>query len=143
MSVNVRVSEIVDRSTADVFRIFALEHVRNHPRWDPNMQLEQLSDGPLGVGTTIKRVNSRSGTPVEGTMEIVEFELNKSLGMVIHDGPVVMNSQSTFEAHGDDRTKLTFNIEFPGMDESADSSQLDGQMQQALLNVKKFIESEV
>lgn len=143
MSVTVEVYEIVERTTSDAFRIFALEHVINHPRWDPNMQLEQLTDGPIGVGTIIKRINSRSGKPVEGTMEVVEFELDKTLGMVIHDGPVVMNSRATFEAQGDDRTSLTFSIEFPGMEETGDTSQLDDQIQQALLNVKHFIESEV
>ncbi len=143
MSVTVEVSEIVDRSASDAFRIFAIEHVRNHPRWDPYMQLDQLSDGPIGVGTTIKRINSRSGAPVEGTMEVVEFKFNKTLGMVIHDGPVVMNSRATFDAQGDGRTKLTFHIELPGLDETADTAQLDDQMQQALLNIKQFIENEV
>ena len=50
MSVKVQVSKVIDRSVADVFRIHAYEHVRNHPRWDPLMQLEDLTDGPMGVG---------------------------------------------------------------------------------------------
>ena len=141
MSAIVEVSEIVGRSVSDTFRIFAIEHVRNHPRWDPQIQLEQLSDGPIGVGTTIKRINTRSGEPVEGTMEVVEFELNRVFGMVIHDGPLVMNSRATFEAQGDDRTKLTSQLELPGMDATADSGQFDDQMKQALLNIKQFIET--
>ena len=47
-----------------------------------------MSDGPIGVGTMIRRRNSRSGTPVEGTMEIVEFEPNRVMAVMIHDGPV-------------------------------------------------------
>jgi len=66
MSVKVQVSVVIDRSVAEVFRVFAREHVRNHPRWDPFMQLEQVTDGPIGVGTIIKRINSHSGSPVEG-----------------------------------------------------------------------------
>ena len=58
MSVYVEVSAVVDRSVEDVFRMHATEHVRNHPRWDPNMQLEQLTDGPLGVGTKGKHMSS-------------------------------------------------------------------------------------
>lgn len=143
MSATVEVSEIVDRSISDTFRIFAIEHVGNHPRWDSYMQLEQVSDGPIGVGTTIKRINSRSGEPVEGTMEVIEFESNKTFGMVIHDGPIVMNSRATFEAQGDDRTKLTFQIELPGMDETVDTSQLEDQMKQALHNITQFIETDV
>jgi uncharacterized membrane protein len=143
MSVNVQVSEVINRSVEDVFRFYALEHVQNHPRWDPNMELEQLSDGPIGVGTIINRVNSRSGTPVEGTMEVVEFELNQTLGMVIHDGPVEMNGRATFEAEGDDRTTLRLNIELPNMDEAMDTSLLNSQIQQSLRNIKQLIESEV
>ena len=90
MSVKVHVSQVIDRPVADVFHFFAEEHVRNHPRWDPFMRLEQISDGPIGVGTIIKRINSRSGTPVEGTMEVVEFEPNRAIGML----PTMVPSKS-------------------------------------------------
>jgi hypothetical protein len=56
------------------------------------MELEQISDGPIRVGTVIRRRNSRSGTPVEGTMEVVEFEPNRAFGMIIHEGPVKRSS---------------------------------------------------
>jgi hypothetical protein len=143
MSVRVQVSEVIDRPVADVFHFTGREHVRNHPRWDPYMQLEQVSGGPLGVGTIINRVNSHSGTPVEGTMEIVEFEPNRAMGMVIQDGPVEVNARATYEAMSHGRTTLTFNVEFPGMDESMDTSLLTSQMQQSLRNIKQLIESEV
>jgi hypothetical protein len=143
MSVRVKVSEVIDRPVAEVFHFTAHEHVRNHPRWDPDMQLEQVSDGPIGVGTIIRRRNTHSGTPVEGTMEVVEFEPNRAVGMVIHDGPVEIHSRATYEAASHDRTTLTFNVEFPGMDESMDTSLLTSQMQRSLRNIKQLIESEV
>jgi hypothetical protein len=55
MSLRVQVSEVIDRPVAEVFHFYAREHVRNHPRWDPDMQLEQVSDGPIGVGTIIRK----------------------------------------------------------------------------------------
>ena len=142
MSVQLQVSQVIDRSVAEVFQFHAYEHVRNHPRWDPYMQLEQVSDGPTGVGTIIKRINSRSGTPVEGTMEIVEFEPNRAVGMIIHDGPVEMIARATYEAESDDRTRLTVNVEIPSMDESM-GSMLSSAIQQSLRNIKQLIESEV
>jgi hypothetical protein len=142
MSAKVQVSEVIDRSVADVFHFHAYEHVRNHPRWDPYMQLEQASDGPTGVGTIIKRINSRSGTPVEGTMEIVEFEPNRAVGMFIHDGPVEMIARAIYEAESDDRTRLTVNVEIPSMDETM-ASMLSSAIQQSLRNIKQLIESEV
>ena len=142
MSVKVHVSQIIDRPVAEVYHFFAEEHVRNHPRWDPFMRLEQISDGPIGVGTIIKRINSRSGTPVEGTMEVVEFEPNRAIGMLTHDGPVEIRGRTTFEAVGDANTTLTISVEILGMDESM-GGMMTGAIQKSLQNIKQLIESEV
>jgi hypothetical protein len=48
MSIKVDVSQEIDRPVADVFRLFAEQHVHNHPRWDPFMRLEQLGDSRHG-----------------------------------------------------------------------------------------------
>jgi hypothetical protein len=82
------VDAFIDRPPADVFRFVATDHVRNHPRWDPVMELEQVTDGPIGVGTTIRRRHTHSGVPIEGTMEVVEYEPDRAFGTVIHDGPL-------------------------------------------------------
>lgn len=142
MSVTVKASEVIDRPVSEVFCFTADEHVHNHPRWDPNMQLEQVTDGPVGVGTVINRVNSHSGSPVRGTMKVVEFEPDRIIGMVIHDGPVEMRSRAIYEAEGSDRTRLTFNVELPGMDESTDTAPIARAMQQSLGNIKRLVESE-
>jgi len=118
MPVKIEVSEVIDRPVDKVFRFYAVEHIRNHPRWDPDMELWPTSDGPIGVGTIIRRRNSRSGTPVEGTMEVVEFEPNKAFAMIIHDGAVEMRGRTTFEAVGDEQTRMTTTIDIPGLDES-------------------------
>ena len=78
MSVSFEVSTVIDRPVAEVFHFCAYDHVRNHPRWDENIELEQVSDDPIGVGTMIRRRNSRSGTPVEGRMEWWRSNLIKS-----------------------------------------------------------------
>jgi hypothetical protein len=82
------VSEVIDRPLADVFRFYAVRHVQNHPRWDPDMELEQLTEGPIGVGTVIRRRHTHYGEPIEGTMEVVEYNPDRAFGVVIHDGPV-------------------------------------------------------
>ena len=143
MSVTIQVSQIIDRPVAAVFNFHAREHVRNHPRWDPNMQLDQVTPGPIGVGTIINRINSRSGSPIEGTMEVVEYEPDRTMGMVIQDGPVTMKGRVNYEADGDERTILRLYLEFPDMDEGADTSMIESSMQQSLDNIKRLIESEV
>jgi len=143
MAVQFQISQVIDRPIAKVFHFYADEHVRNHPRWDPDIELWQESEGPIGVGTIIRRRNSRSGTPVEGTMEVVEFEVNRAVGMVIHDGPVEMRGRVTFEAVGDDRTMITTIFEIPGMDESMDRSFINSRLERSARNQKQLIESEV
>ncbi len=142
MSIYVEVSAVIDRPVEDVFRIHATEHVTNHPRWDPDVELQQITEGPMGVGTMIKRVNSRSGFPEEGTMEVIEFKPNNLMSMIIKDGPVEMKGTSVYEENGPDQTILTHKIEFFGLDESVDKSTLTNLMEQAIQNHKQYIESE-
>jgi hypothetical protein len=142
MSVTVQVSKVIDRPVAEVFRFYAHEHVRNHPRWDPDMQLEQVSDGPIGVGTIIRRRNTHSGTPVEGTMEVVEFEPNQSMGVVIHDGPTETRGLVTFKAESQERTTLTISAEFADMDESMESM-ITSLVERSARNIKHLIEAEI
>ncbi len=135
------VSQVIDRPLAEVFRWYAVEHVRNHPRWDPDMELEQVSDGPIGVGTVIRRRNTHSGTPVDGTMEVVEFEPERAFGVVIHDGPAETRGRVTFAAEGQDGTKITISAEMLGLAESM-RDLLTSLMERSARNIKELIESE-
>jgi len=139
--VRVQVSKVIDRPVAEVFHFVAHEHVRNHPRWDPDMQLDQVSDGPIGVGTIIRRRNTHSGTPVEGTMEVVEFEPDRAMGVVIDDGPTETRSRVTFKAESQERTTLTISAEFADMDESMESL-ITSLVERSVRNIKHLIESE-
>ncbi len=102
----IEVFATVDRPVTDVFRWYADDHVRNHPRWDPDMELEQISEGEIRVGTLICRRNTHFETPIEGTMEVVEYEPNQAFGVVIRDGPQETRGRVTFQEDGQDRTRL-------------------------------------
>ena len=141
VGVRVEVSQVIDRPVADVFRFYAVDHVRNHPRWDPDMDLEQVSEGPIGVGTVIRRRNTHSGIPIEGTMEVVEYEPERAFGVIIHDGPVETHGRVTFDAEGQDRTTITISAAMPGMDESIDTGLLTGLMERSARNIKDLVES--
>lgn len=78
----------IERPIADVWRWYAEDHVRNHPRWDPDLELEQISDGPMGLGTRIRRRNTMGETPVEGEMEMTEWEPMHAVATSIRDGDV-------------------------------------------------------
>ena len=143
MALRFETSEVIDRPLDRVFRFYAVEHVRNHPRWDPDIELWLDSDGPIGVGTIIRRRNKRSGTPVEGTMEVVEFEPNRSFAMVIYDGPAEMRGRTTFEAISENQTKITMVIDIPGMDASADKTFLNSRLERSAQIRKQLMESEI
>jgi hypothetical protein len=142
MPAQIKFSQVINRPLTNVFHFVAVQHVQNHPRWDPDIELWLESDKPIGVGTIIHRRNSRSGTPVEGTMEVVEFEPNRAMGTVIHDGPAVMRGRITFEAINERQTKITTVIDIPGMDESMDKSFITSRLERSGRNIKQLIESE-
>ena len=141
MAVRIEVSEEIDRPVPVVFNFYADDHVRNHPRWNPDIELWRHSDEPLGLGTIIQRRNSRSGTtPVEGTMEVVEYEPNRAIGMVIREGTMETDGRATFEEVGEGRTRLTIRADMP-IDESM-KDRMTGLVQRSLRNIKDLIEAE-
>ncbi|HEY5983233.1 MAG TPA: SRPBCC family protein [Anaerolineales bacterium] len=143
MALRFETTEVIDRPIEKVFHFYAVDHVRNHPRWDPDMELWLEGDAPIGVGTIIRRRNRRSGKPVEGTMQVLEFEPNKAFSMLIHDGPAEMRGRSTFEAVGDHQTRITTVIDIPGMDENADRSFLNAKLERSARIRKQLMEAEL
>ena len=133
------VSEVIDRPPADVFGFYAVNHVQNHPRWDLDMELEQLTDGPIGVGTVIRRRHTHDGELIEGSMEVVEYQPDRAFGVVIHDGPVEILGRMGIEPRGEGGTRLTMAIEIPGSTNPIDPAPLE----RTLRNIKVLIESEV
>ena len=130
MALQFESSQVIDRPIDKVFHFFAVEHVHNHPRWDPDIELSLDFDAPIDVGTIIHRRNKRSGAPVEGTMEVVEFEPNRVFATDIHDGPAFMHGRVTFEAINENQTRITTMIDIPWMDETADKSFLNSRLEQ-------------
>ena len=140
MPVRIEVSEEIDRPAAVVFKFYADDHVRNHPRWDPYIELWRDSEAPVGVGTIFQRRNSRSGTPVEGTMEVVEYEPNRVFGVVTRDGPMEIHGRASFEEVSESRTRLTLIVDMP-IDESM-KDRMTGLIQGSFRKIKDLIEAE-
>ena len=143
MALQFESSEVIDRPIEKVFRFYAVEHVRNHPRRDSDIELWLDSDTPIRVGTVIQRRNKRSGTPVEGTMKVVEFEPNGVLAMKIQDGPAIMYGRTTFEAINENQTKITTIIDIPWMDENTNKTFLNNRLAKVSQIRKQLMESEL
>lgn len=138
MAISVEVSEVIERPVSRVFAFYADNHVQNHPRWDPDIELWLDLDQPLEVGTVIHRRNSRSGTPVEGTIEVVEFERDHAFGVLIKDGPMEIPGRATFEPLGSSSTKLIVTADFP-VDDSMEEM-LSTAMKRSVTNIKRMME---
>jgi hypothetical protein len=140
MAVRIEVSQEIDRPVPVVFKFYADDHVRNHPRWNPDIELWRDSDEPIGLGTIIHRRNSMMGTPVEGTMEIVEYEPNRAFAGVTREGGMETYGRTTFEEVSEGRTRITVTAEMP-IDESM-KDRMTGMIQGSIQNLKELIEAE-
>lgn len=138
----VQVSVEIERPVADVWRFWAVEHVRNHPRWDPDVELEKISDGPMGLGTRIRRRNTRWDSPVEGEMEVVEFEPEHAIAFSVRDANMEAHGRATFEATEPERTRLTMTTEISGLDDPAANELITERMERSIANVKTLVEHE-
>lgn len=131
------VSTVIARTPAAVFRSVATDYVQNHPRWDPSIALEQVGEGAIDVGTVILRRHARQGKPVEGTMEVTEFEQDRSMAGVIHEGGLEMWSRIDLEPAGDGATRVTIVLDIPALADPMDPSAIEG----SLARIKELIES--
>ena len=138
---NISVSTVIERPVTAVWKWYAVDHVRNHPRWDPDMELEQITEGPMGLNTRIRRLNRHFGEPIEGVMEIVEWEPNRVMGARIQDANAETRGRVTFEELGPSRTRLTIHADFPTLDEAM-ADQLRPLIERTASNVRRLAEAE-
>lgn len=107
------------------------------------MELKQLTEGPVGIGTRFQRRHTRIGAPIEGTMEVIEFEPGQSMGFHILDqtpnGPLEVSSRSTLESLDEGAsTRMTIYLDVPAMEASMDPTMIEG----SLSRMKELIEAE-
>ncbi|MDP8931130.1 MAG: SRPBCC family protein [Actinomycetota bacterium] len=135
------VTTVIDRPISVVWDFYAVHHVENHPRWDPDIELEKTTDGPVDVGSVIRRRSTRFETPTEGTMEVTEFEPEQTMKVTTQDGPMTINGWARFATPSEGQTQLTIGGEFPGMDDSMEET-IRPLMDRSAANIKSLIESE-
>ena len=134
----IEVSTAIERPPAVVFDFVGTNHVKNHPRWDPTIELEQVTPGAIGVGTVIRRRTSRGQGPVEGSMRFVEWEPDRVMATVIHDGPLEMRSRMVIEPAGAGASNVTIFLDVPSLTEPMDPAPIE----RSLANIRRLIESE-
>ncbi len=134
----VELSETINRPVSEVFAFYADDHLQNHPRWDPEIELSMATDGEVKIGTAFNRRHTHYGEPVEGSMTVIEFERDQRFGLAVDDGFVQFFARLTFEEVGESATKVSAVVDVPDMPESADASLLTN-VTERLLNTEDLI----
>jgi hypothetical protein len=134
----VEASAAIDRPLIEVWEFCVVQHEHNHPRWDPDIRIEQQTDGPVGLGTVFTRWSTRHGTPTEGTMEVIGFEPLRSMRTRIKDGSVTILGQMSVVPEGPTRTLLTIGGDFPGFDDAMEAV-IRPLMQRSLANIQRLL----
>ena len=138
-------SVTIDRPIEEVFAFVA--DPDKEMKWRSSLEeITMTSEGPIGVGTTYRKVERFLGRKVERTSEITEFELNKKCSFKSTSGPIAMDSTITFEARADGtRVSMVANAELGGFFRIAEPMVVRmarRQMETEMANLKDLLEGQ-
>ena len=106
MSVDVLTKVLIDRPCAQVASYAG--NPDNAPRWYVNIKaVEWKTSPPLGVGSRLAFVAHFLGRRLAYTYEVVELVTGSRLVMRTSEGPFPMETTYTWEAAGEDKTRMT------------------------------------
>ena len=105
----------IDRAVEDVYAYAT--SVDTMPEWRGDVsEAEQLTDGPIGVGTRIRAGGKVLGRPIGIVVEVTELEPGARFGYRPVSGPLRTHNVYTFEPHaGGTLVTLTDDIKLNGL----------------------------
>ena len=87
---------VINRPVEEVFDFVADE--RNEPRYNPEMhRAEQISDGPIGVGTRFRAETVSRDRTVEMVIEFTGYERPRRLEEIAHMSSMDLQGSLTFD----------------------------------------------
>ena len=108
------VSMHLNRSVEEVFAF--LSDASKHSSWQSDLiESEQLTDGPLRVGTRIREVRRLGRRPTAYEGEVIDFEPNKRFALQVMTGPHVTASYTLTGEDGGTRLRFQFVMRTNGM----------------------------
>jgi carbon monoxide dehydrogenase subunit G len=100
---------LIDRPVKDVFAFVA--NLNNMSKWNAAVvSLQQLTPGPVGVGTKFKSVGEMMGRRIEGEVQVTAYEPDTRTGFQMQAGPVQVNVTIAFKPVGTG-TKVSLNAQ--------------------------------
>ena len=106
MTLRLEHNVVIDRPVEEVFAF--ITSPKNDPRWERRVvESTHTSGGPVGVGTTGRKVRRFPGLRFTTNYELTAFEPNRKLAAKTVYGPIPFEWTATFEpVEGD--TRVTF-----------------------------------
>ena len=75
-----KASITIQRPTEAVFKFISIEFFQNYPKWSPEViQLEQLTEGPVKLGTIARQVRVDQGHRSESKFQVNVYEPDRRL----------------------------------------------------------------
>lgn len=103
-------SILIQRSVEDVFRFVATDFFLNYPKWSPEViELEKISEGPVGIGTTGRQVRLDQGRRSESLFRVMTFEPQHRIAFASTSG-LQFRASYTFESLPEG-AHVTFSLE--------------------------------
>lgn len=111
----------IGRTPSEVFAV--LLDFEQNPRWSTSALRSQLSStGPVGVGSTAHEVSRFLGRRVEVDTEVVAFEADRVLGVLVTGGPFPLRATFHLDpVDGGCRVRVTFEANPTGVLRLADA----------------------
>ena len=107
--INLDFSALIDRPQKDVFAFVA--DPNNMSKWNSAVvSLEQVTPGPVAVGSKFKSVGEMMGRRIEGEMQVTAYEPDSKCGFQINAGPMQVNITLNFKTVGTG-TKVNLNAQ--------------------------------
>ena len=138
-------SVVIERPVEEVFA-FAT-NPEKEPMWNTSMEESEItSEGPIGVGTTVRSVSRMMGRTAETTWEVTEYEVNRKKAVKSTSGPIPFEAASVFESV-EGGTKLTFSFQAEAGGIRGVIASVIGRMgkkgtEKSLANLKELLEAE-
>jgi hypothetical protein len=82
-------------------------------------------------------------TPIEGEMEVTQFDPPRAIGVSISDGDTESRGLGTLEERGPGRTLLTIAADISGPDDPESAQFVKTMMGRSLANMKAMMEAEI
>ena len=107
--INLDFSTLIDRPVKDVFSFVA--NPNNMSKWNSAVvSIQQITPGPVGVGTKFKSIGEALGRRIEGEVQVTTYEPHSKSGFQMNAGPMQVNVTLTFKTVGTG-TELNLNAQ--------------------------------